>query len=313
MVSFIQFSTQNFIFLKYNPFVYRFYHNKHNSFIHSFHRQRKYLQNYKLGSITVKNSYIYYSFSRQQFSPIFFPIKNSIFSQIRCNHSDYTLGEQLPRINHFQTNDLASERIYQTDLPKANSYILSVNDGSNNVRALYIAKKIDIISMFQHLYGRHKNWLEIDCVIVSFPEYSDDKQNNLKTHEKSYLYNAKIDLKDPFVSSQSTNKLQPTTAQNVYQDSKNVPFAVFFDYGAVVFFNCHENLQNLSIQLAERFCEGHVHSAAACTDDYTVQIDESLKVWSVFKGNGLILQKLDINNIRVISSVFRSICCLSSF
>eukprot|EP00511_Aplanochytrium_stocchinoi_P000990 CAMPEP_0204842000 /NCGR_PEP_ID=MMETSP1346-20131115/44350_1 /ASSEMBLY_ACC=CAM_ASM_000771 /TAXON_ID=215587 /ORGANISM="Aplanochytrium stocchinoi, Strain GSBS06" /LENGTH=455 /DNA_ID=CAMNT_0051980515 /DNA_START=95 /DNA_END=1462 /DNA_ORIENTATION=- len=142
---------------------------------------------------------------------------------------------------------------------------------TSNVRAYYIAKKIHTVAMFQKVYGKHKHWLELDCVIVEFP----DKGTNGYTQTESY--------------------------------------AVFFDYGAAVFFNCDMVVQRESIAYAKKFCDGYIRSSGVGGDDYTVNVVPELQAWSQFRPNGLDVQELDISNIRVISSVLGQTVALSHF
>jgi len=176
-------------------------------------------------------------------------------------------------------------------------FVAPPSDGQGNVRAYYIAKQINVVPMFQKMYGRQKNWLETDSLIISFP-FSMAK-NTLKK------------------SSEAKGEKPPPPPEDELREIKSVdfpPYAVFFDYGAVVFFNCDEVLQTESIAQAEQFCSGYMEMAgAAGSDDFIIEVDHSQETWSEFKDNRLTLQKLDVNNIRVIASVMGQSIALNHF
>jgi len=208
-------------------------------------------------------------------------------------------------------------------------FVVPRADGVGNVRAYYIAKKIDVVPMFQKMYGRQKNWLEVDSLIVSFPfenesakvtigrSVSPPPPPSLQDHdtansaEPENLF-SKAGESAGAVEGQSTAR---TTAPNdqVAKEGKIPPYAVFFDYGAVVFINCSEVLQTESIAQAEKFCSGFVKGATSISDDFSIEVDEELETWSTFKANRLVLQSLDISNIRVISSVLGQSVALGHF
>jgi len=195
---------------------------------------------------------------------------------------------------------LLGEEGYTSWEPTRKQFVVPRGESVGNVRAYYIAKKIRVVPMFQKMYGRQKNWLEVDSLIVSFPE-----EKNRQGTRKYWMYETPPPAPDekPAAIEEPSNK-----------KSALLPYAVFFDYGAVVFFNCDEVLQTESIAQAEQFCEGYLETGGtAGSDDFSVDVDSSIETWSEFKANRLVLQKLDINNIRVISAVLGQSVALGHF
>jgi uncharacterized Rmd1/YagE family protein len=285
-------------------------------------------------------------------------------------------------------------------------FVVPRSEGMGNVRAYYIAKKISVVPMFQKMYGRQKNWLEVDSLIVSFPSnlspvsspsasggsspmpsgagLSPSSSSTPSTwppvttsfssasrapseegaelpaslgsfglpppppaEERGVGTSAGGPAAAPAVTVASAPasglpKPPPAPATlrldrprirsdnytggpggGAYDEEEGdasalrnqfPPYAVFFDYGAVVFFNCDEVLQTESIAHASKFCEGFLGGGAnSGSDDFLVQVDASQEQWSEFKSNRLVLQKLDINNIRVISSVLGQSVALGHF
>lgn len=91
-------------------------------------------------------------------------------------------------------------------------------------------------------------------------------------------------------------------------------YAVFYDYGAAVFFNCSAVLQRESVAYAREFCEGFItQDSAVRGDDYTVVVNPGLEKWSKFAPNLLEVQELDLNNVKVISSVLGQTVALNHF
>eukprot|EP00959_Pyramimonas_sp_CCMP1952_P168075 3512359-Pyramimonas_sp.AAC.1 len=78
-------------------------------------------------------------------------------------------------------------------------------------------------------------------------------------------------------------------------------YIVVFKYGSVVCFNL--SLQEIqdTLEIARRYTTTRFDNPQS--DDYTVVIRPSLKEWSIFEGDCVVLRRLDVNNLRVISSV----------
>mmetsp|Transcript_19008 Transcript_19008/g.37309 ORF Transcript_19008/g.37309 Transcript_19008/m.37309 type:complete len:452 (-) Transcript_19008:258-1613(-) len=257
-------------------------------------------------------------------------------------------------------------------------FVVPRTEGVGNVRAYYIAKKINVVPMFQKMYGRQRNWLEVDSLIVSFPHGRMPDANNSSSSSslrRDRGHGAEVESDEsgvpargappapppppsdpapgsrvkmglgPFGPQRTSQAEKATKREQEHQQSEQNmpesedasqsgptitfgnsrnqinksndgghPCAVFFDYGAVVFFNCDEVLQTESITQAEQFCQGYLETGgAAGADDFMVEVDPTLESWSTFKSNRLVVQKMDMNNIRVIASVLGQSVALGHF
>ncbi|KAK3263147.1 hypothetical protein CYMTET_28034 [Cymbomonas tetramitiformis] len=78
-------------------------------------------------------------------------------------------------------------------------------------------------------------------------------------------------------------------------------FIMVFKYGSLVCFNLHpEDIREIIVETRLRafgaFNEMH-------SDDYWIVLQPALSTWSVFKGDYVILKRLDVQNIRVVGNV----------
>ncbi|GBG28373.1 Sporulation protein RMD1 [Hondaea fermentalgiana] len=250
-------------------------------------------------------------------------------------------------------------------------FVVPRAEGAGNVRAYYIAKKINVVPMFQKMYGRQRNWLEVDSLIVSFPhgrmpfaQAAAENDHGESSHRSRRHQRDDPDADDSGVPArgappapppppsepapgsraklglgpfgpkrtseakakaegdQSGSNVEVPAVKATFGKARNIlsksegghPCAVFFDYGAVVFFDCDEVLQTESITQAEQFCVGYLDTGgAAGADDFMVEVDPTQESWSTFKSNRLVVQKMDMNNIRVIASVLGQSVALGHF
>ena len=93
--------------------------------------------------------------------------------------------------------------------------------------------------------------------------------------------------------------LAPQTAQ------KHPQYAVFYEYGAAVFFNCCEveekDLIDSTLERISPFMRRKL--SMPLREDWGVVVEPSLNEWGKLGTNCLLLQKLDVHNIRVLSGV----------
>jgi uncharacterized Rmd1/YagE family protein len=80
-------------------------------------------------------------------------------------------------------------------------------------------------------------------------------------------------------------------------------YVVVFQYGSVVCFNLSDKEIQETLEIARRYATGVYESDSTQSDDYTVVIRPSLKEWSIFEDDCVVLRRLNVNNLRVISSV----------
>lgn len=155
--------------------------------------------------------------------------------------------------------------------PKKKRRDPSASMSDSNLRAFYVAKKVNIAKLVQSLYPGHKLFHESDSVIVSL---SNDQ------HQQ-----------------------QPSINGDKY--------AIFYDYGAIVFLNCDALTQEQCLSKIAPFCQGKLSKPE--TEDFQIVVDPLLDDWSAFRANHIMLQSLDMNNIRVAASVIGQAAALSHF
>lgn len=91
-------------------------------------------------------------------------------------------------------------------------------------------------------------------------------------------------------------------------------FATFYAYGSVVFFNCTQAIMVSNISVAKRHSTGFfAKSLNMSTEELLVIKNPKLSSWSIYDSGELVLQELDINNIRVISHVLGQSVALSYY
>mmetsp|Transcript_11585 Transcript_11585/g.42362 ORF Transcript_11585/g.42362 Transcript_11585/m.42362 type:complete len:471 (-) Transcript_11585:111-1523(-) len=79
-------------------------------------------------------------------------------------------------------------------------------------------------------------------------------------------------------------------------------YMVVYRYGSVVFFNYDEAQTEESIRFARKFAQEATFEAPK-QEDYGAVVRPSLSAWSALGQDCILLKRLDMNNIRVISSV----------
>ncbi|KAK3274133.1 hypothetical protein CYMTET_17671 [Cymbomonas tetramitiformis] len=101
----------------------------------------------------------------------------------------------------------------------------------------------------------------------------------------------------------------PASAKTMVRDSvvlmlsseQNGSYVVVFKYGSVVCINVPDEDIATHLRNARRYTTGAFDTYQS--DDYKVVLRSSLEEWSAFEGDFVILKRLDMNNLRVISSV----------
>lgn len=152
--------------------------------------------------------------------------------------------------------------------PKKKRRDPSASMSDSNLRAFYVAKKINIAKLVQSLYPGHNLFHESDSVFVSL---SNDQQPSINGDK----------------------------------------YAIFYDYGAIVFLNCDALTQDQCLSKIAPFCQGKLSKPE--TEDFQIVVDPLLDDWSAFRANHIMLQSLDMNNIRVAASVIGQAVALSHF
>jgi len=89
-------------------------------------------------------------------------------------------------------------------------------------------------------------------------------------------------------------------------------FAVIYDYGAFVFFNCETRTVRLIRDISKAHCSELILTPA--TDEiYEVVLRNSMRDFSKLEGNRLLLQRIDMNSLQVIGGVLGQSVALSQY
>lgn len=205
----------------------------------------------------------------------------------------------------------------EVDIPVAKSRKLVLPSGLDseaNVRAYYIAKNINVVKMFQHLYGKQKHMLKSDALVMSFPQEPSSLEDKSVNTVDEGGDRASVDpVTSEYGASNGNTESDSASGISQTEQSLSPSYAVYYEYGSVVLFNCSNALQAECISKAEKFSDGFMVAGEACSDEYRVDVDQSLDSWSSFKANRLVLRSLDINNVRVISSVMAQSVAMAHF
>ena len=173
----------------------------------------------------------------------------------------------------------------------------------SSVKALYISKKIDVVSIYQKKnVGR---LLEDDYLLVSFP-YS----NFLPESPPKSL---PISPESTIISPPRQRKLAQKALGLKDEEKYQGRHCVFFSHGAVVFFNCDEVIQKECLELGRTFSKSILDEVQS--EDYDVKVDHNISsdTWCVLEPNRLLLHSLNLENITLISTVLGQAVALRHF
>ncbi|RHY32867.1 hypothetical protein DYB32_002157 [Aphanomyces invadans] len=123
------------------------------------------------------------------------------------------------------------------------------------IRAVHLARKMDIVSLFQRLYtDRFKvsHYLYKDSIVLRLSAATDDRNaawvSTLNLNMKPSTFPAMA----PFTPPSANPSLDaPTEIPSRRAKDK---WVVYFDYGAVVFFNCDDSLTETLVKHAKKYC-----------------------------------------------------------
>lgn len=186
-----------------------------------------------------------------------------------------------------------------------------------NLRAYYVAKKINVSQIKTKMFPDRLCYTESDCLVVSLsgpvvspPTLNHEAKNTSFSSSSSSSSTNSHSLLSPSSGNQPPS-LQTFLQQKPHEEYAHDRYAVFFDYGAIVFLNCDSRLQQ------EYLRESHLYSSGVLktpeTEDFALAVDPNLEDWSHFCDNQFILQRLDLNNIRVSAAVIGQAVAMSHF
>ena len=131
----------------------------------------------------------------------------------------------------------------ETDFQDADYEAITHNaTASGTIRAYYLSRQIDVLKIFQKLYGRTESTnsptaqvpiINKNSVILVVPTYSTNNSNN---NNNNNIVTSNGGLPDP-------NSI----------DSPSVGYAVFLDFGAAIFFGLDDTAEAKCLASAEEF------------------------------------------------------------
>ncbi|KAE9025741.1 hypothetical protein PR003_g11612 [Phytophthora rubi] len=180
------------------------------------------------------------------------------------------------------------------------------------IRAVHIARKMDIASLFQKLYtDRFKvtHYLHKDSIVLRLSGSKNNGHAGLVTGEAP----------PPVHGNGSNNSNADTTTLSVGAGGKTVTsrrgadkWVVYFDYGAVVFFNCDQALVNTLIKHATRFCSD-VFEMRGHEEEMLLVGDPAQQKWSTLVENNVLVREIDHINVHVIAGVLSQTVALEFY
>ncbi|ETV94871.1 hypothetical protein H310_11528 [Aphanomyces invadans] len=167
------------------------------------------------------------------------------------------------------------------------------------IRAVHLARKMDIVSLFQRLYtDRFKvsHYLYKDSIVLRLSAATDDRNaawvSTLNLNMKPSTFPAMA----PFTPPSANPSLDaPTEIPSRRAKDK---WVVYFDYGAVVFFNCDDSLTETLVKHAKKAAAGRGSAA-----NYLSELKE----------NNIRVQEIDHVNIQVIAGVLAQTVALEHY
>jgi uncharacterized Rmd1/YagE family protein len=168
------------------------------------------------------------------------------------------------------------------------------------IRAVHVARKMDIVSLFQKLYtDRFKvtHFLHKDSIVLRLSGHGD--------HPVMPAPGAK-----PDAAAQDLTTL--SVGGNLASRRAKDKWVVYFDYGAVVFFNCDQALVSTLIKHAQRFCSD-VFDMRGHEEELLLVSNPALQKWSDLVENNILVREIDHINVHVIAGVLSQTVALEYY
>ncbi|TMW69573.1 hypothetical protein Poli38472_001729 [Pythium oligandrum] len=172
------------------------------------------------------------------------------------------------------------------------------------IRAVHLARKMDIVGLFQKLYtDRFKvsHFLHKDSIVLRLSGSHD--QTNLVTG-----------MPTPPQTTAGTDQDLTTInlGGNLTSRRAKDKWVVYFDYGAVVFFNCEQQLITTLIKHAHKFSQD-VFDMRGHDEELLLVGNPALEKWSSLSENNIIVREIDHINIHVIAGVLAQTVALEHY
>ncbi|CAH0518770.1 unnamed protein product [Peronospora belbahrii] len=195
---------------------------------------------------------------------------------------------------------------------KANSRQMAKKVQHMPIRAVHIARKMDIANLFEKLYtDRFKvtHYLHKDSIVLRLSGSKNNGHGGLVTG-----------IAPPMVqSSCSSNNIDAVSTLSIGSGGKTITsrrgidkWVVYFDYGAVVFFNCDQALVGTLIKHATRFCSD-VFEMRGHEEELLLIGDPAQQKWSTLVENNVLVREIDHINVHVIAGVLSQTVALEFY
>lgn len=177
------------------------------------------------------------------------------------------------------------------------------------IRAVHVARKMDIVSLFQKLYtDRFKvsHFLHKDSIVVRLSGAHD---------QVSLVTGIPGSTSSPLQMTSAAAAQDGTTvslAGNITSRRAKDKWVVYFDYGAVVFFNCDQQLVTTLIKHASKFCSD-VFEMRGHEEELMLVSNPALEKWSSLVENNVLVREIDHINIHVIAGVMAQTVALEHY
>lgn len=173
------------------------------------------------------------------------------------------------------------------------------------IRAVHLARRMDIVKLFQKLYtDRFKisHFIHKDSIVLRLSG----------SHDQTGIVTGIV---PPMVPSTATPEPSETVLNlpgNVASRRAKDKWVVYFDYGAVVFFNCDQQLSSTLIKHATRFCQD-AFEMRGHEEELLLIGNPALEKWSDLSDNNISVREIDHNNIHVIAGVMAQTVALEHY
>lgn len=180
------------------------------------------------------------------------------------------------------------------------------------IRAVHVARKMDIISLYQKLYtDRFKvtHFLHKDSLVLRLSGDPETHPTGLVRPDAGASAGT-----SGTGSSGSSNKDLTTlnVGGNLSSRRAKDKWVVYFDYGAVVFFNCDQPLVATLIKHAQRFGTD-VFDLRGHEEEMLLVSNPGLTKWSDLVENNVLVREIDHINVHVIAGVLSQTVALEYY
>lgn len=170
------------------------------------------------------------------------------------------------------------------------------------IRAVHLGRKMEIVKLFQRLYtdmNKVSHYLHKDSIV-------------LKLRAKQVAKNPYNSFFANFLARE--NESEENTSSKLLENSTlaEEKWVVYFDYGAVVFFNCEPHLIDKLMDHAQRFCTD-TFEIRGHEEELMLVADPMLNKWSILMDHGIQVQKIDHVNVQVIAGVLAQTVALEHY